>query len=250
MCILALYFRQLRSDPLIVAANRDEFYDRPSAPPQVLRHGPLIVGGKDLRAGGTWLGVNECGLVVGILNRRTAGDNIGDDFRSRGLLCLDLLEAKDPAEACARLRAEKGSGYRPFNLLLAGPEEAYAAYNLEGKIVVLALSPGLHVLGNGAIDQTPPHKITHARAVFSAVTKQPFSEESYTSALKTALSDHSVPETSRDARDSICVHGQGRGTVSSTLIFYDARTKEFRMSYAPGPPCREDHRFPMTVAVR
>jgi len=58
MCILALAF-QVRSDlPLIVAANRDEFYERPTEAPRLLRGAPRIVGGRDARAGGTWLGVN------------------------------------------------------------------------------------------------------------------------------------------------------------------------------------------------
>src|SRR6266536_3537682 len=59
--------------PLIIAANRDEHYDRPSAPPALLNTQPKIIAGRDLRAGGTWLGVNETGLIAGILNRRLDG---------------------------------------------------------------------------------------------------------------------------------------------------------------------------------
>jgi uncharacterized protein with NRDE domain len=70
VCTLALYFRVLEEFPLLIAANRDEQYDRPSVAPYPWPTTPVIVAGKDLRAGGTWLGVNEHGLAVAILNRR------------------------------------------------------------------------------------------------------------------------------------------------------------------------------------
>ena len=79
--------------PVIIAANRDEHYDRPSAPPALWSTRPKILAGKDLLAGGTWLGVNEHGLLVGILNRRSNSEpDPLTQTRSRGLLCLDLLE--------------------------------------------------------------------------------------------------------------------------------------------------------------
>ncbi|MGH7783160.1 MAG: NRDE family protein, partial [Candidatus Binatia bacterium] len=69
-----------------MAANRDEHYDRPSAAPAILCHDPVILAGRDLRAGGTWLGINQHGLVIGILNRRTTTGTIAQSkYRSRGL---------------------------------------------------------------------------------------------------------------------------------------------------------------------
>src|SRR5258706_13330667 len=76
VCTLALYFHCFASYPVIVAANRDEHYDRPTAPPALLNDEPAMIAGKDLRAGGTWLGVNEYGLAVGILNRRINGTTL------------------------------------------------------------------------------------------------------------------------------------------------------------------------------
>jgi uncharacterized protein with NRDE domain len=70
MCTLALYFKVFTGYSVVVAANRDEHYERPSAPPSIIGGSPTIVAGRDLRAGGTWLGINEYGLLVGILNRR------------------------------------------------------------------------------------------------------------------------------------------------------------------------------------
>ena len=80
--------------PLIVAANRDEHYDRPSAAASLIETTPKIIAGRDLRAGGTWLGVNSAGLMVGILNRHLDGQNfLVADARSRGLLCMPLTKS-------------------------------------------------------------------------------------------------------------------------------------------------------------
>ena len=101
MCTLALYFQCFDRYPLLVAANRDEHFDRPSAPPSLLNNRPKLIAGKDLSAGGTWLGVNEFGLMAGILNRRI---NNGVALpatvaRSPGLLCLELLQLPSVAAA-------------------------------------------------------------------------------------------------------------------------------------------------------
>ena len=82
----------LPQSPLLIAANRDEQYDRPSAPPQLLGKEPKFIAGRDLRAGGTWLGANEHGVIAAMLNRRINSQNVAfADARSRGLLCIDLL---------------------------------------------------------------------------------------------------------------------------------------------------------------
>ena len=98
MCTLAIYFRVVPEWPVIVAANRDEFLDRPTSDPTTLCDNPLVVGGKDLRAGGTWLGISENGFLAGLLNRRVDGSP-NPDARSRGVLCLDALRRKTAAEA-------------------------------------------------------------------------------------------------------------------------------------------------------
>src|SRR5579872_5613581 len=86
MCTLAIYFKALADYPVIVAANRDEYLARPALPPTTLAEIPHIVGGKDLRASGTWLGINEHGMVAGLLNRRNGTLENDSELRSRGLL--------------------------------------------------------------------------------------------------------------------------------------------------------------------
>src|SRR5262249_38069132 len=142
-------FRVFDGYPLVVAANRDEHYDRPSSPPDVLGSNPRILAGRDLRAGGTWLGVNEDGLLVAILNRRFQGEqNLAGNHRSRGLLCLDVLDSKTAAAGSALLNADEQATYQPFTLVLADPVEAWIAFNTQNRIQVARLSEGLHVFSS------------------------------------------------------------------------------------------------------
>src|SRR6266436_5417239 len=99
MCTLAIYFRTFADYPVIIAANRDEYLARPALPPTSLLDEPRVIGGKDLRASGTWLGINEHGLVAGLLNRRNGDSENDASLRSRGLLCLDALRYSSAPEA-------------------------------------------------------------------------------------------------------------------------------------------------------
>src|SRR5579872_1957695 len=97
MCLLALYFRVVEDAPVVVGANREELYARQGEPPRVV-DGPLrAVGGVDPQAGGTWLGVNERGMLVAVTNRpRTV---VSPQPRSRGLLVRELLGCTSPGAA-------------------------------------------------------------------------------------------------------------------------------------------------------
>src|SRR5262245_35399058 len=102
MCTLAIYFQVSARHPLVIAANRDEFLERPSLPPTVAAGPPWVACGADVVAGGTWLGLNHHQLVAGILNRRT-GVPPDPECRSRGLLCREALDCATAAAACDRV---------------------------------------------------------------------------------------------------------------------------------------------------
>jgi len=254
MCILALYLQAFEDFPLVIAANRDEFYSRPSAPPQVLLENPRVFCGKDLLAGGTWFGVNEHGLLAGILNRRSNRTMDPSAVRSRGLLCLDILRARDPEEAREFIKREKASAYLPFNLLFANPEEAYVAYNLEDEIPCVKLGRGVHVFGNISIYGSPSEKMDHAYRLFSRARSQSADPTAGDAAsnrgsavrnpaalvrrFQEILRDHSFGKESDNPKDAICVHTSDYGTVSSTIVFHEAERKRFDYYHAPGPPCR------------
>src|SRR5205823_4013427 len=89
MCLLAIFFRAVPDAPLVVGANREEFYNRPGGSPQILTGRIPALGGLDPLAGGTWLGVNAHGLLVAITNR--PAPQVPAKARSRGLLTRDLL---------------------------------------------------------------------------------------------------------------------------------------------------------------
>src|SRR5689334_3355484 len=130
MCtIVALH--GLRKDlPLVIAANRDEVYARPSIGPQLLSEHPRVVGGRDARAGGTWMGVTEKRLVVAVTNQRTLTPP-AQDRRSRGALVMEALEAGSVAAIDALLSKEDARSFNPFNLIFGDGEQLRVAYARE-----------------------------------------------------------------------------------------------------------------------
>ena len=173
MCTLAIYFKAFADYPVIVAANRDEYLARPALPPTTLVETPHIVGGKDLRASGTWLGINEHGMVAGLLNRRNGALENDPNLRSRGLLCLDALRSPNAAEAAQFVAGQSGRDYNPFNLLIASREEAFVAYNRWGQIEVVSLTPGIHLLTNLNVDDFECPRISRSRKHFEELAYRP-----------------------------------------------------------------------------
>lgn len=147
MCSIILLRRPGHGWPLILGGNRDEMVDRPWAPPG--RHWPDrpdVVAGLDRTAGGTWLGINDSGVVAAVLNREgTLGPQRGK--RSRGELVLEALDHADAADAADALAHLDPDAYRPFNLLVADNRDAYwLAHRGDGRIQAAAVPPGLSML--------------------------------------------------------------------------------------------------------
>ncbi|MBT3988931.1 MAG: hypothetical protein HON14_15265 [Rhodospirillaceae bacterium] len=125
MCTFAILRRPGHDWPVIIGANRDEMKDRPWHAPG--RHWPDrldVLAGKDDLAGGTWLGMNDFGVVAGVLNRRgSLGPKEG--YRSRGELPLEILDHADAAAAAEALAEINPNAYRPFNIVFADNRDAY-----------------------------------------------------------------------------------------------------------------------------
>ena len=228
--------------PIIVAANRDEHYNRPSAPPALWHTKPQILAGRDLVAGGTWLGVNEHGLLVGVLNRPSVGDaDLLRTRRSRGLLCRDLLELKT-ADAAAELVITDKLKYQPFTLVFADSKTAWIAYNLLDDIKTVKLGEGLHVYSSGTEFAARSQKVDHAYSKFTQVIENtPLSTRdpgAWVSSLRVVLGDHASINGSSEPKGAICVHGPTSGTVSSTIIFYSQAEPHFDSFNCLGPPCQ------------
>jgi len=228
--------------PIIVAANRDERYNRPSAAPTFWHTEPQILAGRDLVAGGTWLGINECGLLVGVLNRPSVGEtDSSKDTRSRGLLCRDLLKLKTADAAVEFVKTEKAE-YQPFTLVFADSKTAWIAYNRLHEIKTVKLSEGLHVYSSGTEFATRSQKVDHGYSMFSRVVEETQSnghdESAWVSSLRSVLGDHTSANGSGEPRGAICVHGDISGTVSSTIVLYSQSELGFYAFNCPGPPCQ------------
>jgi uncharacterized protein with NRDE domain len=240
VCTLTLAWQAFADAPVVVAANRDEALDRPSEPPTRRHDSPSFIAPRDVEAGGTWVGVNDAGVFVGITNRWAEVEGGGE--RSRGLLVRDALTG-DSAEAATRIveRAVRDHQYEGFNLVLA---DANAAMLVEwdGRLRVRNLSPGVHVVVNVGADgeffeppgrpEMGPEQGDNAARIKEALWPEPGEEsERWLDRATAVLADHEY---------GVCVHSEGPdgnyGTRSSSLVtvFENGRVD---YQFAPGPPC-------------
>ena len=152
MCLIAFHWQPDGATPLRVAANRDEFYARPTAPMQWWE-GERLLAGRDLQAGGTWLGVTTSGRLAALTNHREPA-LVKTDGPSRGGLPLAFLRGTASAEAFLdSLRPAAGS-YSPFNLLVFDGQDLRGYESRTDRVI--AFAPGLHAVSNGAFDEPWP----------------------------------------------------------------------------------------------
>lgn len=246
MCLLVMLAQAHPALPLVVAANRDELLDRPAVAMTVLREsGPRVLGGRDQLAGGTWLAVNDAGVVAGLTNRPTPG---GRDLakRSRGELPLLLAGHTSAAAAVeAFAAAVRPPDYNPAWLLVGDRHTAYEIdVTGEGdEVEVTELAPGVHVLENRPMRTASP-KSKHVRSLLTDVAG--LDEEPMLRRLQAALGDHVVPPRSPDDETpayppeikAACVHTERYGTRSSSLVTVPAdHVRPPTVRYADGPAC-------------
>ena len=240
MCTLAIYVRQLPDLPLVIAANRDEFLDREATGPELLATAPRVVGGRDLRAGGTWLAISERGTVAGLLNRRTEAAPVASK-RSRGELPLLALAAGTATAGVEVLRSFDGDAYNAFNLLVADRAAAWVVQNHGREMRCTALDPGLHLISNLDVDDPTCPKIARSHARFSAAGDAYGRDRDATAfrrELHAIVADHTLTLDPRlpDALGALCVHAGRFGTRCSSLLFLDPNDA-WQHWFASGPPC-------------
>jgi uncharacterized protein with NRDE domain len=257
MCLLIFAWQVDPSFPLVVAANRDERLDRPATSFSVLRQGgPRVLGGRDDLAGGTWLAVNQHGVVAGLTNRPAAGGR-DPSKRSRGELPL-LAAGQTSAEAgVAQLLRQVQPGQYNLAWLLVGDRRSlyYVTLGPDEAPTVVELSPGIHVLENVPLGAASA-KVDRIRTLLPSPATGP----SLWSALPAVLADHTLPTPPDPPGDvaapagasavdaavpprpretqAACVHTDGYGTRSATLVRVpEAATGLPQMLVADGPPC-------------
>ena len=187
MCLVLIALNSHADYSLIVAANRDEFYDRPTAPAGFWADAPSVLAGRDLKAGGTWLGVDRRGRLAAVTNYRQ-GERESPAPRSRGRLVSDFLMADTGApEYIERVRSEAGL-YNGFNLIAGDDGGLFYYSNREGR--VRNLGPGVYGLSNHLLD-TPWPKVVSMKSAFGALLNGGASE--LTGDLFGLLSDRDRP---------------------------------------------------------
>jgi uncharacterized protein with NRDE domain len=148
MCLILVAARVHPDFPLVVAANRDEFHSRASEPSGFWKDRPGILAGRDLEAGGTWLGVSRSGRFASVTNYRGGRDP--NALESRGALVTRFLESEIPARDYVRDVASRGAAYSGFNLFADDGKELWWCSNRDG--TARELKPGIYGLGNLLLD--------------------------------------------------------------------------------------------------
>jgi uncharacterized protein with NRDE domain len=251
MCTIIAISRVHPQYPLVVAANRDEFYDRPAAGPRLLGQAPRSVGGLDLRQKGSWLGANEHGIFAGLTNQRTF--RLPDPgLRSRGEVVTRALAAASVAEIEGALGGLDPAAHNPFNLLFGDAERLCVAYARTDarRVEVEALPAGIHVLANDRLGSPAFPRAELARREADALCRRPWPE--LREALARLLADHRRPPLeaiepppagsffTREqlwAIQALCIHTEVYGTCSAAIVALE-RGRVAHYDYAPGPPCR------------
>lgn len=234
MCTLIALHRPHPGVPLVVAANRDEYLDRPASGLACFENrGRRVVAPRDLRAGGTWLGLNDRGMFAALTNRPNPTPDAS--LRSRGLLVMDALAAGTAREAAEGLAALPAGAYNPFNLFVADGREAFVAV-YAGTPDVTELAPGAHVIGNADPDDRGVPKVARLLDAAERVAAGP--REWWLEGLSAICRSHEGD----GPLGAACVHHGGYGTRSTTLLALDAEPGASRLLFAEGPPCRAELR--------
>ena len=230
MCLIFIAWQMLPECPLLLAANRDEFYRRPTAAADFWPQAPQVLGGRDLEGGGSWLGVTRTGRLAAITNYRNPAEvgGVGADKRSRGLLVSDFLTGSASAADYLADLAQQPENYRGFNLLV-GDGDGLHYYSNRGA-APRPLAPGLYGLSNHLLD-TPWPKVAQGKRALALLLGRGLPSEAELFALlaeRTIAPDSLLPETglSRDWERLLSarfIHSPEYGTRASTLVWFDHR---------------------------
>jgi len=226
MCLILLALRKHPGYKLILAANRDEYYERPSEPPRFWKEAPHLLGGRDLIAGGTWLGVTRNGRIAAVTNYRDPA-NVKPNAPSRGKLVTGFLTSNEDASYYLHRISGEKDRYNGFNLIVGGPDLIFWYSNRSD--VKTHLVAGVYGISNHLLD-TPWPKVMRGKALLEeAIRKgEDLSVESIFRLLKDRMRppDDSLPSTGVSVEwerilSSIFITSPGYGTRSSTVILVD-----------------------------
>lgn len=255
MCLILFSWQKDQTYPLVVAANRDEFYQRPTSPLSVWDNSPVIAG-QDLSAGGTWMGITESGRFAAVTNYRQASEMNHTYPISRGKVCQDFLEGTmTPAEFLTET-ASHAMDIGGFNLLVSdgqtlgygcnrfGAETDNAYYDFDPE-----LAAGTYGLSNHRLD-TPWPKVRHSKRLMEAFMKEltdshyPLNEDAFLAVVANdeEAADHELPDTGigldkeRFLSPSFIRSSMDYGTRASTILIrnHSGRQTLMEQTWHPG----------------
>ena len=248
MCLAVLALHQVAGLPVLMAANRDEFHARPTAAAARWEgDGPAIYAGRDLLAGGSWMGVNEAGRYAVVTNFRDPFTQLAN-APSRGALVEAYLRSTDSPSEYLMAVARDGHRYNGFNLIVGNAREAWY-YGNRGA-APHRLAPGVYALSNHLLD-TPWPKLARVKAAFTQVIAQ--APEPDLPALYAALADRSpaadgeLPDTGVGLErermlSSPFIVSPNYGTRASTILALraDGRGELHERSFDPAGTATRD----------
>jgi uncharacterized protein with NRDE domain len=222
MCFIVFAYRVHPSYRLIAAANRDEYYERPSAPVAFWEDAPHVLAGRDLKEGGTWMGISRGGKFAAITNFRDPG-GVKPGAPSRGHLVSNFLRGSESAAAYMDKISRSAQKYNGFNLICGDPQDLFV-YSNRGEIN--KLEAGIYGLSNHLLD-TPWPKVSKGRKALSAALNEKGSD--LEAALFAILSDKkrapekNLPSTGVGLEwerllSSIFIESPAYGTRSSSVV--------------------------------
>jgi uncharacterized protein with NRDE domain len=227
MCLILFAWKMHENFPLVLAANRDEFHERPSAPAAFWEDAPDLLAGRDLREGGTWLGITREGRLAALTNYRDP-TSLKIGAPSRGRLVCDYLRGREIPEAYLLRIAPDADLFNGFNLLVGDPERLFCFSNRGARE---RLDPGIYGLSNRLLD-TPWPKVERGKTALLALLagKQDPSPETLFDLLtdRTRPPDDRLPDTGvglawERILSPLFIESPVYGTRSSTVLLIDRR---------------------------
>jgi uncharacterized protein with NRDE domain len=254
MCLILLAVDTHPEYALLVAANRDEFYERPTARAAFWDDAPRVLAGRDLRVGGTWLGIHGSGRIAAVTNYRQ-GEREAEAARSRGRLVADYLTGQGDARAHLGRVEREASLYNGFNLIAGDAEALFYFSNREGR--VRRLGPGVYGLSNHLLDSPWP-KVTAGKSGLSALLPgagDPLPGLFALLADSRQAADHLLPTTGVSQEwerllSAAFIATEGYGTRSSTVVLVgrDRRVVFVERSFGPDGAAGEEVRYQFDLA--
>lgn len=221
MCLILVAWQAHPDYPWVIAANRDEFFARPTAAAGFWQEAPQVLAGRDLQAGGTWLGITRSGRFAALTNYRDPAQN--RQLPSRGALVADFLTGSEtPEDYLARIAAS-GINYNGYNLLLGDGQSLWWASNVTGETRLLL--PGIYGVSNGLLDTSWPKVDAGKTALTRAIDCLPDNQALFDLLQNDAIhpDEHlpstGVPQEWERLLSAAFVKSPAYGTRSSTVLY-------------------------------